>query len=255
MEAMSRAISRVLADCDQAQSIALALVVGQRAFAAAFRGARCWRFGELGGEASAEARDSKVLCHDFEKSGAAYVVLSMGDLGLKASEIREVVLPHLTQARPRAASLSLRQAAQGVGIGCMRLAASGGPAGPATSVPGQPAKRQRVVGVDAREVPGRRMLQVLDELSKEGGATLAKAFTAACRTTSECQSSLQGGELAGDLGWLDKDKGIDAQRANAKMVRPAVPAPVLRTAFDLEVGEMSDLVSSEVGVHLLLRSA
>lgn len=30
--------------------------------------------------------ESQVLCHDFEKSGAAYVVLSMGDLGLKASE-------------------------------------------------------------------------------------------------------------------------------------------------------------------------
>ncbi|CAK8995189.1 Uncharacterized protein SCF082_LOCUS4240 [Durusdinium trenchii] len=151
----------------QAQSIALALVVGQRAFAAAFRGARCWRFGELGpseghGVTKADFMKCEVLCHDFEKSGAAYVVLSMGDLGLKASEIREVVLPHLTQARPRAASLSLRQAAQGVGIGCMRLAASGGPAGPATSVPGQPAKRQRVVGVDAREVPGRvRIRQIL----------------------------------------------------------------------------------------------
>ncbi|CAK9006022.1 unnamed protein product, partial [Durusdinium trenchii] len=151
----------------QAQSIALALVVGQRAFAAAFRGARCWRFGELGpseghGVTKADFMKCEVLCHDFEKSGAAYVVLSMGDLGLKASEIREVVLPHLTQARPRAASLSLRQAAQGVGIGCMRRVGSerGGP--PMLGQGRQPAKRQRVVGVDAREVPGRvRIRQIL----------------------------------------------------------------------------------------------
>ncbi|CAL1131091.1 unnamed protein product [Cladocopium goreaui] len=216
----------------------------------------------------------------------------MGELGLKDAEIREAVLPHLHQGRPRAASVSLRQMVSPEcvqSVGCMRLAAIS-----ATSVPGQPpSKRQRVVGVDAREVPGRvrirqillrawrggttpkpedpvrrkqiqrtgeeaegQLLQVLDELRQsKDGAGLSKSFTLLCRSSSECQSSLQGGELAGDLGWLDKDKGVDSQRANGKMVRPAVPAPVLRAAFDLEVGEMSDLVSSEVGVHLLLRSA
>jgi len=98
------------------------------------------------------------------------------------------------------------------------------------------------------------LLKVLEGLL-ESKDNLPKSFTAACRATSECPSSLQGGELSGDLGWLDKDKGVDSQRANGKMVRAAVPAPVLRAAFELEVGEMSDLVSSEVGIHLLLRSA
>lgn len=294
-EAISSALAGVLSSCE-ATGIALALVVGQRAFAAA-KGASCWCFAEPEDPESASnakptEQSSKVLCHDYEKSGAAFLVLVMGELGLKDAEIREAVLPHLHQGRPRAASVSLRQMVSPEcvqSVGCMRLAAIS-----ATSVPGQPpSKRQRVVGVDAREVPGRvrirqillrawrggatpkpedpvrrkqiqrtgeeaegQLLQVLDELRQsKDGAGLSKSFTLLCRSSSECQSSLQGGELAGDLGWLDKDKGVDSQRANGKMVRPAVPAPVLRAAFDLEVGEMSDLVSSEVGVHLLLRSA
>lgn len=126
--------------------------------------------------------------------------------------------------------------------------------GGATPKPEDPVRRKQIQRT-GEEAEG-QLLQVLDELRQsKDGAGLSKSFTLLCRSSSECQSSLQGGELAGDLGWLDKDKGVDSQRANGKMVRPAVPAPVLRAAFDLEVGEMSDLVSSEVGVHLLLRSA
>ncbi|CAJ1361495.1 unnamed protein product, partial [Effrenium voratum] len=288
--ATASAVSAVLDSCAGSDAgISLALVVGQRAFAGAAPGsassrARCWRVTESGAQATKE-----VLSHDFAESGPAHLVLAIGELG--DLEMRDIVLPHLSQGRPRAASLTLlRRSGSAASVGCMRLAAHGAGA----TLTGQPAaKRQRVVGVDAREVPGRvrvrqillrtwrggsapkpedpvrrksvqrsqeeaegEMLKVMDGLlASKDGASLAKNFTSACRVTSECPSSLQGGELAGDLGWLDKDKGIDAKRANGKMVRPAVPAPVLRVAFELEVGELSDLVSSEVGVHLLLRSA
>merc|ERR1712217_935601 len=45
-----------------------------------------------------------------------------------------------------------------------------------------------------------QMLAVLDGLLAEGCA----GFSTACKTLSECQSALKGGELIGDLGWLDR---------------------------------------------------
>ena len=74
-EAMSSAISAVLAS-SEVTGIALALVVGQRAFAAA-KGASCWRFAESGDEKKESMnQSSKVLGHDHERSGAAYLVLA-----------------------------------------------------------------------------------------------------------------------------------------------------------------------------------
>ena len=37
-----------------------------------------------------------------------------------------------------------------------------------------------------------------------------------CRERSECQSALKGGELAGDMGWLDRVKGVGIQQDRAK---------------------------------------
>ena len=37
-----------------------------------------------------------------------------------------------------------------------------------------------------------------------------------CREISECQSALKGGELAGDMGWLDRVKGVGIQQDRAK---------------------------------------
>eukprot|EP00416_Gambierdiscus_australes_P012537 CAMPEP_0171125718 /NCGR_PEP_ID=MMETSP0766_2-20121228/111856_1 /TAXON_ID=439317 /ORGANISM="Gambierdiscus australes, Strain CAWD 149" /LENGTH=79 /DNA_ID=CAMNT_0011588715 /DNA_START=84 /DNA_END=323 /DNA_ORIENTATION=+ len=78
---------------------------------------------------------------------------------------------------------------------------------------------------------------------------------------SECQSALKGGGLEGDLGWLDQAKDAALKKAKGEpgnprsVVKAAVPAPVLKAAFELEVGELSDFVHSELGVHLLLRTA
>ncbi|CAK8990029.1 unnamed protein product [Durusdinium trenchii] len=58
------------------------------------------------------------------------------------------------------------------------------------------------------------------------------------------------------MGWLDRVKGVGIQQDKAKQgVRPQVPAAVLKAAFELQVGEVHDLVSTEIGVHLLQRTA
>lgn len=99
------------------------------------------------------------------------------------------------------------------------------------------------------------MLGVLSELTANG----CTGFSGACKAISECQSSLKGGELAGDLGWLDQAKGETKEPKGKAVVgaavKPQVPTPVLRAAFELEVGELSDLIASDIGVHLLLRTA
>lgn len=97
-----------------------------------------------------------------------------------------------------------------------------------------------------------QLLQVLDELL---AADSFVGFSSICKALSECQSSLKGGELAGDLGWLDRVKGTaDEHRSKVQPVKTAVPANVHKAAFELDVGELSDLILSDVGVHLLLRT-
>eukprot|EP00747_Dinoflagellata_sp_TGD_P209726 gnl/TRDRNA2_/TRDRNA2_83100_c1_seq1.p1 gnl/TRDRNA2_/TRDRNA2_83100_c1~~gnl/TRDRNA2_/TRDRNA2_83100_c1_seq1.p1 ORF type:complete len:392 (+),score=52.29 gnl/TRDRNA2_/TRDRNA2_83100_c1_seq1:68-1177(+) len=72
-----------------------------------------------------------------------------------------------------------------------------------------------------------------------------KSFTEQCRAVSECDSALRGGDLAGDLGWLDKDPAKNKK----------IPAVVIRAAFGLATNQLSDLITSERGVHLVLRTA
>jgi len=97
-------------------------------------------------------------------------------------------------------------------------------------------KPTRSVG-DAEE----QLLAILPELSMCGPS----AFTEKVRKLSECDTALRGGDLAGDLGWLDKDPAKNRK----------IPGAVIRNAFLLHVNQLSDLVASERGVHLLLRTA
>eukprot|EP00927_Polykrikos_kofoidii_P051383 TRINITY_DN45180_c0_g1_i1.p1 TRINITY_DN45180_c0_g1~~TRINITY_DN45180_c0_g1_i1.p1 ORF type:complete len:526 (+),score=90.68 TRINITY_DN45180_c0_g1_i1:323-1900(+) len=94
----------------------------------------------------------------------------------------------------------------------------------------------------------RQMLAVLREVETGGSA----AFTARCRALSECETARRGGDLTGDIGWMDRDntKNVDPRGRDAK-----VPASLLRAAFSLAVGQLSDIITSERGVHLLLRTA
>merc|ERR1712046_357761 len=53
------------------------------------------------------------------------------------------------------------------------------------------------------------LLGILDKLAADGCTT----FTSACKSISECQSALKGGDLAGDLGWLERAKDSALKQA------------------------------------------
>jgi len=80
---------------------------------------------------------------------------------------------------------------------------------------------------------------VLEELDGDGGQ---KKFTQRCRDLSECQSCLKAADLAGDLGWV--------KRGSEKLGEAFEAA-----AFALQVNQFSDLVDSDQGVHILMRTA
>ncbi|CAE7279470.1 ark1 [Symbiodinium necroappetens] len=125
----------------------------------------------------------------------------------------------------------------------LRVAAAGPPVT-------DPVRRKQVKR--SQEQAEAEMLDILQSLEADS----MKSFQKVCRERSECQSALKGGELAGDMGWLDRVKGVGIQQDRAKQgVRPQVPAAVLKAAFELAVGEVHDLVTTEVGVHLLQRTA
>merc|ERR1712151_88167 len=113
---------------------------------------------------------------------------------------------------------------------------------------GDPVRGKRVVR--SQQEAEERMLEVLIELRKNNLA----GFPSACKALSECQSSLKGGEFAGDLGWLDR-KSDDKQEQKNKALRVQLPSNVLRGAFELGVGELGDIWTSEQGVHLVQRTA
>ena len=82
------------------------------------------------------------------------------------------------------------------------------------------------------------------------------AFVPLCRQISECPSKLKGGEMAGDVGWLDREKGADVvQDPTGASTAPILAATVIAAAFALKQDETSDLVISEEGIHILQRTA
>mmetsp|Transcript_42213 Transcript_42213/g.82843 ORF Transcript_42213/g.82843 Transcript_42213/m.82843 type:complete len:120 (-) Transcript_42213:199-558(-) len=84
--------------------------------------------------------------------------------------------------------------------------------------------------------------QALDELRqykekldrKGSGDALAEAFTAAAEGRSDCSSYRNGG----DLGHFSRGQ---------------MQAPFEEASFGLKVGEMSDIVSTDSGYHLIYR--
>jgi len=233
---------------------------------------------------------ASIRCHRLaDVSEAMCLALVTGDLQLDNEEMLAAAAPQLAVGRPRAASVAvLRDARQRGAVGqlavaCFRLGPTPNAAVGSNMVTRPPAKRLRTAEephgkIRVRQIllrhwrgsgaaptdPVRRkpvqrtpeeaelqMLEVLEGLAKDGLC----GFSNACKAVSECQSALKGGELAGDMGWLAKDKGVDVQQANGRTVRPVIPTPVLKAAFELEVGQLGDLLHSDLGVHLLLRTA
>lgn len=204
-----------------------------------------------------------------DKLGVILTVDAIRSAGVTQARLNTLVRPHLTANRMKAACVALLGEAQKGGAALPLVAAGvrlswaqqdgpvskrarGDVAGPgkvrcrhillrhATS---QIAAGERVKKKSTRAAweAEARMLEIFGEITRGDSS----AFTAQCRSVSECDSALRGGELAGDLGWLDKDPAKNKK----------VPAPVIRAAFALAVGQLSDIVSSERGVHLILRTA
>lgn len=96
------------------------------------------------------------------------------------------------------------------------------------------------------------VLMALEELNKTGTSGHEAAFTQQCRAVSECPSSLKGGDLAGDIGWLKLPELKPGEKLSKEA---AARLGVVRAALALDIGEISDIVVSEDGVHLLKRSA
>lgn len=65
-------------------------------------------------------------------------------------------------------------------------------------------------------------------------------FPRMCRDLSDCQSAVQPGKLSGDLGWIGRGQ-------QEQVLEDAV--------FSLAVNELSDVVSSSRGVHVIQRLA
>ncbi|CAL1136549.1 unnamed protein product [Cladocopium goreaui] len=83
----------------------------------------------------------------------------------------------------------------------------------------------------------RLLRAVLEECQNDPGT---KIFTQKCKDMSECQSCLKAGELVGDLSWVKPGKYGQSFDD---------------VAFALSVGQLSDLVDTDQGVHIILRSA
>lgn len=96
-----------------------------------------------------------------------------------------------------------------------------------------------------------QMLSLADSLASDSCAS----FASVCKAISECPSALKGLDLAGDLGWLDRRIFEQKAKEKDKPVKLPLPSNVLRSAFELGVGELSDIFSSDQGIHLIQRTA
>mmetsp|Transcript_4298 Transcript_4298/g.7524 ORF Transcript_4298/g.7524 Transcript_4298/m.7524 type:complete len:476 (+) Transcript_4298:59-1486(+) len=259
-------------------ALAVALLLGGRLTLAATGGAVCMIFGQVG-QSDGNLDNLEVIGQGFEPAthcavleeshlGALLTVNSVRSCGLTSQRLRALSRSHLMADRPRAASITILEEAKKLGALEVPLVAAAVRFTWSDKQDGGPAKRARTDGLtkvrcrhmllrhvgcqiaigDRRKKPTRSLLEaelqalaMLPELTAIGAA----AFTAKCKAVSECDTALRGGDLSGDMGWLDKDPAKNRK----------VPANVVRAAFLLSVGQVSDLVVSERGVHLILRTA
>lgn len=260
--------------------LALALLVGRRLTLASTRGAVCKLFRPDGLDASTGEDDVRsssaqpeVGCIDLANHdgnlGICLTVDAISTANVSTARLHALVRPHVASERLKAACIAVLEAARGGGATPPLVAAAIRLAWTQQDGDLPPSKRPRtdqLTKVRCRHIllrhlgsqqgTGERgkkkvtrtqweaeaeMLAVFGEVTNGGPS----AFTTKCRALSECDTALRGGDLAGDLGWLDKDPAKNRK----------IPIPVVRAAFGLVVGQLSDVVSSERGVHLILRTA
>jgi len=273
-------------NAENGASVAVALLLGRKLFAAASQGTTCVvaepkdrDSAVLVGSVSSDTAKINVSC--IELSGAPSLCLLLFTEAVTDIMVRAAV-SQLSRNRPRAAANALlcvsssdtTQLSQvSKAAACAQLAWADKPhhTGPAT-------KRQKTDGAPDSKVRCRQILlkytgcrQPKDHVRKRPvRRTLAEAesalhavlveidaggdavFTQQCRGLSECSSSLKGGDLAGDVGWLVKP----VERPGERLSKQAASRnAVVRAAFELEVGEISDILVSEDGAHILQRIA
>jgi len=103
-----------------------------------------------------------------------------------------------------------------------------------------PVDKVRSRAVTRSRAEAERLLRKVLEECEADPKRRSAIFAQRCRELSECQSSLRGGDLAGDLAWVQKGK---------------MGASFEAAAFALHVGQLSDIVDSDLGIHILWRTA
>lgn len=104
---------------------------------------------------------------------------------------------------------------------------------------GRPASRTMLQAEQA-------LLQVLEEL---GPNPDLKLCAGKARQLSDCASALQPGDQAGVVGWIARTSAGPRPSYAPMLLDPALA----QAALQLEVGELSDLLHSARGAHLLQR--
>lgn len=283
--AVVESFSAVVADpsSEKGAAAAVALVLGARLLVVAARGAECcvakhgMQTPVVTHSVTSTGAEINAACIRLEGSGTECVFLLTEAI---QKSVMSVAVAQAVKGRPRAGAIALLQESQhnspqlARASACARLAWVATASGEART-----AKRQKVDGgapetkVRCRQIllkyvgckqavdpvrrrPVRRtlaqaesaLLGVLKEIDASGDA----AFTKQCRAVSECSSSMKGGDLVGDVGWLARPVEKPGERPSREV---ASRQAVVRAAFDLEIGEISDVLVSDDGVHLLQRRA
>eukprot|EP00933_Yihiella_yeosuensis_P019866 TRINITY_DN16023_c0_g1_i1.p1 TRINITY_DN16023_c0_g1~~TRINITY_DN16023_c0_g1_i1.p1 ORF type:complete len:254 (-),score=66.18 TRINITY_DN16023_c0_g1_i1:191-952(-) len=224
-----------------------------------------------------------------EGNGPTTIALTAGETKLEDNDLAASVSHHIRAGRLKSASVAAvlaarkKEAKGHIAVACARLGLS---QETAAATEKKDAKQQEVANkvrvrqvllrvwsgkgpqptnpVTRKQVPRKadeaekQMVELLEKLHADG----CKSFPSVAKASSECQSALKGGADCGDLGWLDQAKAAALAKAKGQMsggpksaVQSSVPASVLKAAFALQKGELSDLITSELGVHLLQRTA
>mmetsp|Transcript_57414 Transcript_57414/g.186504 ORF Transcript_57414/g.186504 Transcript_57414/m.186504 type:complete len:366 (+) Transcript_57414:157-1254(+) len=231
--------------------------------------------------------ETATICRSLGEDDAETLTVSLA-VGAGFSNFTASA-PHLLHGRPRAASIThlrwMRQegASGPLGVACARLALQSGVASELASASsgssgGPPAaKRQKteeVTKIRVRQillrhaagakpamdpVRNKKVTRALEEAEEQMLGLLVElaasdsGFPGVCKGRSECQSSLKGGQLSGDMGWLDRSTAD--KKGENKALKLQLPGNVLKGAFELGVGELGDILTSEHGVHLVQRTA
>jgi hypothetical protein len=291
------ALAGALADISAANdgklpTAAVCLVIGHRAAVVATQGARLYVFTGAAGETQpcdAIEVGGAATCYQevgLDLSSAVSVVLTVGESCLDTQKVIKAAAGKLYPNHCRASNISVFRAMKDLkAVGSVAAASARINPVVSTGLPsavpakaGEVQSKARVAqilirywkGTGTKPVdPVRRRKQITRTLEEAENIALdalerllaaGASFTKICKSVSECESALKGGDQAGDLGWVEPPKDVAMKAARNELVQlqdvvnTFVPEAVMKAAFEMQVGDMSDLVTSEIGIHLMWRT-